>query len=154
MMVVVADGLILPAEILRLPKYGCWNIHASLLPRWRGAAPIQRAIEAGDRESGVCIMQMDQGLDTGPVMHRVSVQLDQEETGGSLHDRRAGRGATALLDCVRRLGRDGPLEAVPQAESGVTYARKFNKAEAKIDWSAHAEVLDRRIRAYNPWPVA
>jgi methionyl-tRNA formyltransferase len=154
LMVVVAYGLILPAEILQLPKYGCWNIHASLLPRWRGAAPIQRAIEAGDRESGVCIMRMNEGLDTGPVIHRVSVRLDKEETGGRLHDRLAVLGATALLDCVHRLSRGGSFEAVPQADSGITYARKFSKAEAKIDWSAQAEVLERRIRAYNPWPVA
>ena len=154
LVVVVAYGLILPLDILQLPRYGCWNIHASLLPRWRGAAPIQRAIEAGDRESGVCIMQMDEGLDTGPVLHRLGLQLDPEETGGSLHDRLAGLGATALADCVHRLSRGESLEATPQADSGITYARKFGKAEAKIDWSEQAEVLERRIRAYNPWPVA
>ena len=154
LMIVVAYGLILPAEILQSPKYGCWNIHASLLPRWRGAAPIQRAIEAGDSESGVCIMQMDEGLDTGPVMHRAGIALDAEETGGSLHDRLAELGACALLECVHKLSRDAPLKAEPQPESGITYARKLDKAEAQIDWSEHAETLERRIRAFNPWPVA
>jgi methionyl-tRNA formyltransferase len=154
LMIVVAYGLILPAEILQLPKFGCWNIHASLLPRWRGAAPIQRAIEAGDRESGVCIMQMDEGLDTGPVIHRVSIQLNERETGGSLHDRLAGLGASAVLDCVHALSRGRLPKAEPQPDSGVTYARKLDKTEAQIDWSAHAETLERRIRAFNPWPVA
>ena len=154
LMIVVAYGLILPAEILQSPKYGCWNIHASLLPRWRGAAPIQRAIEAGDSESGVCIMQMDEGLDTGPVMHRAGIALDAEETGGSLHDRLAELGACALLECVHKLSRDAPLKAELQPESGITYARKLDKAEAQIDWSEHAETLERRIRAFNPWPVA
>jgi methionyl-tRNA formyltransferase len=154
LMIVVAYGLILPAEILQLPKYGCWNIHASLLPRWRGAAPIQRAIEAGDRESGACIMQMNEGLDTGPVIHRASIALDEEETGGSLHDRLAELGASALLECVHSLSRGAPLIAEPQPDSGITYARKLEKAEAQIDWSEHAETLERRIRAFNPWPVA
>ena len=154
LMIVVAYGLILPAEILRLPKYGCWNIHASLLPRWRGAAPIQRAIEAGDSESGVCIMQINEGLDTGPVIHRVSIALDEEETGGSLHDRLAELGACALLECVYKLSRGALLKAEPQPDSGITYARKLKKAEAQIDWSEHAEALQRRIRAFNPWPVA
>jgi len=154
LMIVVAYGLILPAEILRLPKYGCWNIHASLLPRWRGAAPIQRAIEAGDRESGACIMQIDEGLDTGPVLHRASIALDAEETGGSLHDRLAELGACALLECVHKLSRGASLKAEPQPDSGITYARKLDKAEAQLDWSEHAEILERRIRAFNPWPVA
>jgi len=154
LMIVVAYGLILPAEILRLPRHGCWNIHASLLPRWRGAAPIQRAIEAGDSESGVCIMQMDEGLDTGPVIHRQSIQLAEQETGGSLHDALAELGASVLLDCVHKLGRSEPLEARPQPDSGISYARKLEKAEAQIDWSTPAEVLERRIRAFNPWPVA
>jgi len=154
LMIVVAYGLILPGEILRLPKYGCWNIHASLLPRWRGAAPIQRAIEAGDGETGVCIMQMDEGLDTGPVIDRVSIRLDDEETGGSLHDRLAELGASALVECVQRLSHGESLVAQPQADCGVTYARKLEKKEAQIDWSEHAECLERRIRAFNPWPVA
>ena len=154
LMIVVAYGLILPTEILQTPKYGCWNIHASLLPRWRGAAPIQRAIEAGDSESGACIMQIDEGLDTGPVIHRVSIALDEEETGGSLHDRLAELGAGALLECVHKLSRGASLKAEPQPDSGITYARKLKKSEAKIDWSEHAQTLDRRIRAFNPWPVA
>jgi methionyl-tRNA formyltransferase len=154
LMVVVAYGLILPEEILRLPGQGCWNIHASLLPRWRGAAPIQRALEAGDSESGVCIMQMDEGLDTGPVIHRKRIQLAEGETGGSLHDRLAELGASALLECVHGLSRGESLKAVPQPASGVCYARKLEKAEARINWSEHAEILERRIRAFNPWPVA
>jgi methionyl-tRNA formyltransferase len=154
LMIVVAYGLILPAEILRIPRYGCWNIHASLLPRWRGAAPIQRAIETGDKESGVCIMQMDEGLDTGPVLHRVNTPLDPEETGGSLHDRLAQLGATALLDCILKLSEGVLPAAEPQPESGITYARKLEKAEARIDWSESATSLSRRIRAFNPWPVA
>jgi methionyl-tRNA formyltransferase len=153
-MIVVAYGLMLPQEILNLPGYGCWNIHASLLPRWRGAAPIQRAIEAGDRESGVCIMQMDEGLDTGPVIHRVSITLNDDETGGSLHDRLASLGASALLDCVTRLAGGVLPDARPQADAGVTYARKLEKSEAEIDWSLPATTLERRIRAFNPWPVA
>lgn len=154
LMIVVAYGLILPAEVLRIPRYGCWNIHASLLPRWRGAAPIQRAIETGDRESGVCIMQMDEGLDTGPVLHRVSIPLDPQETGGSLHDRLAQLGATALLDCMHKLAEGTLPAAEPQPESGITYARKLEKSEARIDWSESATSLERRIRAFNPWPVA
>ena len=154
LMIVVAYGLILPAEILQLPKQGCWNIHASLLPRWRGAAPVQRAIEAGDRESGVCIMQMDEGLDTGPVIQRASIALDEQETGGSLHDRLAELGASTLLDCVCKLSHGEPIMAEPQPDSGITYASKLQKAEAQIDWSESAEALERRIRAFNPWPVA
>jgi methionyl-tRNA formyltransferase len=154
LMIVVAYGLILPAEILQLPRHGCWNIHASLLPRWRGAAPVQRAIEAGDRESGVCIMQMDEGLDTGPVIHRVSIEIDEQETGGSLHDRLSVLGASALFDCVHKLSRGESLKSEPQPPCGITYACKLEKAEAQIDWSASAEALERRIRAFNPWPVA
>jgi methionyl-tRNA formyltransferase len=153
LMIVVAYGLILPAEILQLPRHGCWNIHASLLPRWRGAAPIQRAIEAGDRETGVCIMQMDEGLDTGPVIHRVSVEIDEQETGGGLHDRLAELGASALFDCVHRLRHGESLKSVPQPTCGITYAGKLEKAEAQINWSGSAEALERRIRAFNPWPV-
>jgi methionyl-tRNA formyltransferase len=154
LMVVVAYGLILPAGILQIPRYGCWNIHASLLPRWRGAAPIQRAIEAGDQESGVCIMQMDEGLDTGPVIERRAIHLAETETGGSLHDRLSGLGAQALVDCVQRLQRGEKIDAQPQPETGASYAGKLDKSEARIDWSCAAETLDRRIRAFNPWPVA
>lgn len=153
LMIVVAYGLILPADILSLPRHGCWNIHASLLPRWRGAAPIQRAIEAGDAESGVCIMQMDTGLDTGAVLKKERIRLDRNETGGSLHDKLADLGATALLDCVKRLANGESLVAEEQADSGATYAHKLDKAEARIDWSEPADVLERKIRAFNPWPV-
>lgn len=154
LMVVVAYGMILPPEVLTIPAHGCWNIHASLLPRWRGAAPIQRAIEAGDPESGVCIMQMDKGLDTGPVMKTVRIPLSPDETGGSLHDRLAEAGAGALTECVAALAAGNPLRALPQEEEGATYARKLDKAEARIDWSRPADVLERAIRAFNPWPVA
>jgi methionyl-tRNA formyltransferase len=154
LMVVVAYGLILPAEILSLPLHGCWNIHASLLPRWRGAAPIQRAIEAGDDETGVCIMQMDEGLDTGDVLHTVRIPLDGSETGGSLHDTLAVAGANALMDCVNALAAGKAPTASPQPEEGACYARKLHKSEAQIDWKEPAEVIERRIRAFNPWPVA
>jgi methionyl-tRNA formyltransferase len=133
---------------------GCWNIHASLLPRWRGAAPIQRAIEAGDTQTGVCIMQMDAGLDTGPVLHCASTPLDGSETGGSLHDRLAELGARSLLLCLRRLAADELPAALPQAATGISYARKLEKGEAQIDWSQPAELLERRVRAFDPWPVA
>lgn len=154
LMIVVAYGLLLPAEILRIPRHGCWNIHASLLPRWRGAAPVQRAIEAGDQNSGVCIMQMDEGLDTGPILHCESLVLSEGETGGSLHDRLSELGATALLTCVQHLINGKPLEPRPQPDYGVTYARKLEKAEARVRWEDTAEILERRIRAFNPWPVA
>lgn len=153
LMIVVAYGLILPANILQTPRFGCWNIHASLLPRWRGAAPIQRAIEAGDLESGICIMQMDEGLDTGPVISRRVIRLEEAETGGSLHDRLSELGASALLSCVQRLCRGESVEAMRQSEFGITYAKKLDKAEARINWSDPAEALERRIRAFNPWPV-
>jgi methionyl-tRNA formyltransferase len=154
LMVVVAYGLILPPAVLDIPVHGCWNIHASLLPRWRGAAPIQRAIEAGDAESGVCIMQMDEGLDTGPVLAEVKIALEADETGGSLHDKLATAGADAIIDCVRALAAGTPKTALPQPDEGAVYARKLDKAEARIDWSEPATALERRIRAFNPWPVA
>jgi methionyl-tRNA formyltransferase len=154
LMIVVAYGLILPVEVLGIPVHGCWNIHASLLPRWRGAAPIQRAIEAGDPETGVCIMQVDEGLDTGPVMLTVRVPLDGSETGGSLHDKLAETGADALLRCVRQLASGSVPEARPQTEEGACYASKLLKDEARIDWAEPAMVWERRIRAFNPWPVA
>jgi len=154
LLIVVAYGLILPADILSIPRHGCWNIHASLLPRWRGAAPIQRAIEAGDRESGVCIMQMDEGLDTGSLIRCEAVPLGARETGGSLHDRLSALGASSLLACVQHLARGEPVESHPQPETGVTYAHKLEKAEARVDWNEPAEILERRIRAFDPWPVA
>jgi methionyl-tRNA formyltransferase len=154
LLIVVAYGLILPPTILNIPAHGCWNIHASLLPRWRGAAPIQRAIEAGDSETGVCIMQMEEGLDTGPVLHRVTVPIDESETGGSLHDKLAEAGADALLSCIEALARGAPPEPVRQAEQGLSYARKLLKAEAQISWQEPAQQLERQVRAFNPWPVA
>lgn len=153
LMIVVAYGVILPAPVLGIPVHGCWNIHASLLPRWRGAAPIQRAIEAGDIESGVCIMQMDEGLDTGPVLHTVRLPLSADETGGSLHDKLASSGAGALLECVRSLAGGTAPVAVPQPEAGACYAHKLHKSEARIDWNEPAMEIERKIRAFNPWPV-
>jgi methionyl-tRNA formyltransferase len=154
LLVVVAFGQILPGEVLHIPAYGCWNIHASLLPRWRGAAPIQRAIEAGDAETGVCIMQMDAGLDTGAVLERCSTAILPDDTGGSLHDRLAELGAGALLDCVRRLQAGTLPAAVAQEKTGISYAAKLEKAEAELEWTADAATLARRVRAFNPWPMA
>jgi methionyl-tRNA formyltransferase len=154
LLIVVAYGLILPPAILNLPRHGCWNIHASMLPRWRGAAPIQRAIEAGDSETGICIMQMDEGLDTGPVLHRVTLPIGKSETGGSLHDKLAEAGADALLSCIEALTSGAPPEPVRQTAQGLSYARKLLKAEAQISWREPAQQLERRVRAFNPWPVA
>jgi methionyl-tRNA formyltransferase len=153
-MVVVAYGLILPQAVLDIPQYGCWNVHASLLPRWRGAAPIQRAIEAGDTETGVCLMQMEAGLDTGPVLLAQSMPIGPEDTGGQLHDRLSDLGAQVLRDALGLLRAGVRLPPHPQAEEGVAYAHKLDKAEAKLDWSQPAEVLVRKVRAFNPWPVA
>ena len=154
LMIVVAYGLILPKAVLAIPTHGCWNVHASLLPRWRGAAPIQRAIEAGDAETGVCLMQMEAGLDTGPVLLRQHTPISDTDTGGQLHDRLAQMGAQVLSDGLGLL-RAG-LKPVPQRqpEAGVTYAHKLDKAEAKLDWAEPAAALARRVRAFNPWPVA
>lgn len=153
LMIVVAYGLILPQAVLDAPRFGCWNIHASLLPRWRGAAPIQRAIEAGDSHSGACIMQMDAGLDTGAIVASESTALAADETGGSLHDRLAELGTECLLRCLDQLHSGQAPVAVPQADTGITYAHKLDKAEAEINWQDPAPQLDRRIRAFNPWPV-
>jgi methionyl-tRNA formyltransferase len=150
-MVVAAYGLILPKAVLETPAKGCLNIHASLLPRWRGAAPIQRAIEAGDVESGVVIMQMDVGLDTGDMLLTRRVPIGAEETGASLHDKLAEAGAQAIVEALAALDE---LEPVKQPEHGVTYAHKLSKAEAEIDWSQPADVIARRIRAFNPVPGA
>ncbi len=153
LMVVVAYGLLLPGAVLHAPRLGCINIHASLLPRWRGAAPIQRAILAGDRETGVSIMQMDEGLDTGPVLHQLSTPIYPDDTAGILHDRLATLGAQALLD-VLGLIVDGSCSALPQDEDKATYAAKLEKHEALLQWNAPAAELERRVRAFNPWPVA
>ncbi|BCB61037.1 MULTISPECIES: methionyl-tRNA formyltransferase [Halomonadaceae] len=152
-MVVVAYGLLLPQAVLDTPRLGCINVHASLLPRWRGAAPIQRAIEAGDSASGVTIMQMDAGLDTGAMLYDVRTPITARTTGGDLHDRLAIQGANALVTVLDQLD-SGSLEATPQPDEGVTYAAKLSKAEAELDFSQPAEQLARKIRAFNPWPVA
>ena len=149
-MVVAAYGLILPQAVLDLPRFGCLNIHASLLPRWRGAAPIQRALLAGDAETGVCIMQMEAGLDTGPVLLSDAFPIGEDDTTASLHDKLAALGARLIVDALVRL----PLPAVPQPVEGVTYAHKIEKAEALIDWSRSAADLDRHLRAFNPFPGA
>jgi methionyl-tRNA formyltransferase len=154
LMVVVAYGLILPQAVLDAPRLGCWNVHASLLPRWRGAAPIQRAIEAGDAVTGVCLMQMEKGLDTGPVLLQLKTPIGPKDNGGSLHDRLAQLGAEVLRDGLTLVRAGMMLQAEAQPEAGVTYARKIDKAEAKLDWSLAAKTLADRIRAFNPWPVA
>ena len=154
LMVVVAYGLILPQSVLDIPAQGCWNVHASLLPRWRGAAPIQRAIQAGDRESGVCLMKMEKGLDTGPVLLSLSTPISDDETGGSLHDRLSGLGAEVLSDGLKLLRAGMRPVPQPQPAEGVTYAHKLDKAEARLDWSRPAGELANTVRAFNPWPIA
>ncbi len=149
-MVVAAYGLMLPQAVLDLPHLGCVNIHASLLPRWRGAAPIQRALLAGDSETGVSIMQMEAGLDSGPVLLHEAIPIGGEDTAGSLHDRLAVLGAHLIVAALARL----PLAGEPQPEEGVTYAHKIGKGDALIDWSANAAELDRHVRAFNPVPGA
>jgi len=153
LMVVVAYGLLLPQAVLDMPTLGCWNVHVSLLPRWRGAAPIQRAIEAGDTQTGVTIMQMDAGLDTGPVLLQQACVITPEMTAGQLHDHLADMGAQALLDTLV-LQRSDELSPQAQSNQGVTYAHKLSKAEAKLDWSQPAVQLVNKIRAFNPWPIA
>ena len=150
-MVVAAYGLLLPAVVLDIPQYGCLNIHASLLPRWRGAAPIQRAIEAGDAESGVCIMQMDVGLDTGDVLLSRSTPITEVTTAAQLHDDLAVIGAQAIVEALAKLPE---LTAIPQPEAGVTYAQKLSKADAEIDWALGAKQIHAKIRALNPVPGA
>lgn len=152
-MVVVAYGLILPKAVLEMPTFGCLNIHASLLPRWRGAAPIQRAIEAGDAQSGVTIMQMDSGLDTGEMLHKVVTEITPEDNAQALHDRLSGLGSQALMETLNTL-QSQTLQPERQDESLVTYAHKLSKAEAEIDWFQPAESIVRKIQAFNPWPVA
>ena len=149
-MVVAAYGLILPQAVLDMPRFGCINIHASLLPRWRGAAPIQRALLAGDAETGVCIMQMEAGLDTGPVLLRGAFPIEATDTTASLHDRLAGLGARLCVEALGKL----PLPAEAQPAEGVTYAHKIEKAESEIDWSLPAHVIGQRIRAFDPFPGA
>jgi methionyl-tRNA formyltransferase len=153
LMVVAAYGLLLPPSILQTPRLGCINIHASLLPRWRGAAPIQRAIAAGDTRSGVTIMQMEAGLDTGPMLLTRPTAIAPRETAATLHDRLAALGAQALLDALDEIVAG---KATPQTQpaDGVTYAAKIRKGEAAIDWSRSAAQIDRHVRAFNPWPIA
>ncbi|WP_171238801.1 methionyl-tRNA formyltransferase [Ruegeria sp. HKCCA5763] len=149
--VVVAYGLILPQTVLDAPKHGCLNIHASLLPRWRGAAPIHRAIMSGDAETGICIMQMEAGLDTGPVLLRQATEIESEETTAQLHDRLSILGAVLIVDALAKLP---DLVPEPQPESGVTYAAKIDKSEARIDWSRPSVEVDRKIRGLSPFPGA
>jgi methionyl-tRNA formyltransferase len=152
-MVVVAYGLILPPPVLALPRLGCVNIHGSLLPRWRGAAPIQRAILAGDAETGVTIMQLDAGLDTGPMLLERRRPIGSQDTAGDLHDALSELGAEALMEALDGLAA-GTLKARAQPAEGVTYAAKIEKSEAALDWSRSAIQLDAQVRAFNPWPIA
>ncbi len=152
-LVVVAYGLILPPAVLRCPKFGCINIHASLLPRWRGAAPIQRAVLAGDTKTGVTIMRMEASLDTGPMLAAREIGIGAHDTAKSLHDRLAQLGAELIGETLDALAQ-GRVEEVPQPSEGVTYAAKINKAEALIDWREDVQQVWRRVRAFNPWPVA
>lgn len=152
-MVVAAYGLILPESVLALPRLGCVNIHASLLPRWRGAAPIQRAIEAGDRETGITLMQMDAGLDTGDILLAQSLPIADDDTAATLHDRLAALGAALIVQGLDAL-EHGALQPRPQPEFGVSYAAKIAKSEAALDWGCSASTLERRVRAFTPWPGA
>lgn len=151
LMVVVAYGLILPKAILETPRLGCLNVHGSILPKWRGAAPIQRAIWAGDRDSGVTIMQMDEGLDTGDILHIARVPIGHNETSATLYSKLADLGPKALVEALIALD---TLQAVPQDDKAATYAKKLSKPEARIDWQLSAAQLERNVRAFNPWPVA
>jgi methionyl-tRNA formyltransferase len=153
LLVVAAYGLILPASVLSIPRLGGWNLHASLLPRWRGAAPIQRAIEAGDAQTGVCLMQMEKGLDTGPVLLSLSIPIAADETGGSLHGRLSRLAAEVLEDGLKLLRAGMRPMPQPQPTDGVTYAHKLEKSEARLDWSQPGDVLERRVRAFDPWPM-
>lgn len=152
-MVVAAYGLLLPKAVLETPRLCCLNIHASLLPRWRGAAPIQRAILAGDRETGITIMQMDVGLDTGDMLYKLSTPIVEEDTAQTLHDRLAGLGARAIVEALDAL-QQGTLKAETQDDAQACYAKKLSKAEAAIDWQAPALEIHRLVQAFNPWPVA
>jgi len=153
LMVVAAYGLLLPSEVLTTPRLGCLNIHASLLPRWRGAAPIQRAILAGDAETGITIMQMDVGLDTGDMLYKLATPITTDDTAQSLHDRLAGLGARAIVEALDKL-QAGTLTAEKQDDSQANYAKKLFKEEAQIDWNRPAEEIARQVAAFNPWPVA
>lgn len=151
-MVVAAYGLLLPQEVLDIPRDGCINIHASLLPRWRGAAPIHRAIEAGDAETGVTLMQMDAGLDTGAMLHEARIPIAPADTTATLHDKLAADGARLIVDALIQLERTGNLPATPQPAEGVTYAEKIGKHESALDWCKSADALARQVRAFDPFP--
>ena len=153
LMIVVAYGLILPNSVLTTPRLGCLNVHGSLLPRWRGAAPFQRAIWAGDKETGVTIMQMDEGLDTGDMLKKVSCPIDAGETSASLYAKVAKQAPAVLIETIKQL-QAGQLTAQKQDENAATYAKKLSKAEASIDWNDQSEFIDRCIRAFNPWPIS
>ena len=152
-MIVVAYGLILPKSVLEIPHFGCVNIHASLLPRWRGAAPIQRAIEAGDKETGISILQMDEGLDTGGVIAMGKIPIAQEDTAATLHDKLAELGAKMILQTLGEIEK-GEAKTTPQSEYGVTYAEKIRKEESALDFNLSADELAKRINAFNPFPGA
>lgn len=152
-LVVVAYGQLLRRDVLDLPRYGCINVHASLLPRWRGAAPIQRAILAGDTVTGVCTMQMDEGLDTGDILARIEVPIDDDDVAGTLADKLARAGRALLIDTLDSIA-EGKLTPVQQGDTGATYANKIDKAEAKIDWELSSRQIERAVRAFNPDPVA
>ncbi|MHB8622475.1 MAG: methionyl-tRNA formyltransferase [Sulfuricaulis sp.] len=152
-LVVIAYGALLPASVLAIPRYGCINVHASLLPRWRGAAPIARAIEAGDAVTGISIMQMEAGLDTGPVLAEARIPIQTSDTAQTIHDRLAPLGASTLITTLERLAR-GEVRSREQSSAHACYAKKLRKLESPLDWSAPALVLHRKIRAFNPWPVA
>jgi methionyl-tRNA formyltransferase len=153
LMVVVAYGLLLPQAVLDAPRLGCVNIHASLLPRWRGAAPIQRAIQAGDGKTGITIMQMEAGLDTGPMIHVLQCPIETDDTGGRLHDRLSTLGARALMEALPEIAAGSP-RLIPQDDSLATYARKLSKDDALLDWRRSAAELEHQVRAFDPWPVA
>ena len=152
-LIVVAYGLILPPPVLASPRLGCFNIHASLLPRWRGAAPIQRALLAGDARTGVTIMRMTEGLDAGPILAERPLEIGVQDTAGSLHDKLSALGAALMGQVIAELAEGGAAE-IPQSDTGITHASKIDKAEALIDWRKDAEGILRRVRAFNPWPVA
>ena len=153
-LVVAAYGLILPHNVLRWPRHGCLNIHASLLPRWRGAAPIQRALEAGDARTGITIMQMDEGLDTGPIVSEHPVDIEPRDTAGTLHAKLRDVGASAIIDALRVLEREGHIATRPQPDAGATYAAKVTPRDARIDWTRDAIAIDRQVRAFDPVPGA
>lgn len=152
LMIVVAYGMLLPQRILDIPKHGCLNIHASLLPKWRGAAPIQRAIEAGDNNTGVCIMQMEAGLDTGPVLSQTEVTIKENDTSASMHDKLAEAGAISLLSTLESL-KSLQAKSQTQEHDAACYAHKITKAEATINWQESAQIIQQRVRAFNPWPI-